>query len=241
MGLFPDDIAEKIADKIFRADMSMRRMFHAEAIVSENDYTSKLTYRIATAFEDEDQIAVTSQNFRREKETEFGADACIVLINKDTKKAKICLFEAKSLNRSNWDYRQNNISHFGSQLIRQHSIIKDTPYAIWEQFYLPFADGEETEYRNKIPLFGSLCIWHERAYRYYIKFLSKEKSLFNSYVIRNISDCYTMSDMILKVCACKEGKLIDSDEVYEYIPSVKYLLTLQYEEKAEASFEMAIY
>ncbi|OYE00008.1 hypothetical protein [Nostoc sp. 'Peltigera membranacea cyanobiont' 232] len=176
------------ANGVYILDQYVRQDFHDRYVVSEPDYISTLmsyirlflrSSKLAKNFytfsniqtEETDNSTVESKVLDRSLEIKCGCDA--LLIFRAGNKAKVCMFEAKSVipsSKGYWDKPQDanrNISHFHDQLTRQDNWT-DTAF-IWELFINNQRPGTSIKNFDK---YGSTCVWHKDAYEYsnrYIK------------------------------------------------------------------------
>ncbi|HHR5849223.1 TPA: hypothetical protein ACS7XE_003450 [Providencia alcalifaciens] len=265
MGLFNIHFIEHLKTIINNCERLTQMEFELKRISNENEYTYSLLSKIRDFVQLDKRLelfantTLLTQTLPAKLERTYGTDACIILVDHDKKISKVCLFEAK-LPRNKWDQKENKsgISHFSSQLNRQHLV--STKYAIWEQFYCyghiqpnSLIDiAKNTNCNLKLP-YKSLCLLHEDAY------LHDQKKQPSVWGIRDIEQVVTidstfkpitMSGMVRHACYCKIGmplqlkELFDSFRDFIYIPVVLLIeasektIDLQLSEKINKLYTM---
>lgn len=252
MGLFNRSfiqVLRKIIDKSeeFTADEFKRRIIN-----TENEYTYSLLLQIRNKINSHNLLGlfanstILTQTLPPKLERDYGADACIILVDHDQRISKVCLFEAKlPRHGSPWDQipknkQGNNKSHFSSQLSRQHPISQT--YAIWEQFYCygynqaNSLNNIRTQKNCKLTAaYKSLCLLHEDAY---IHDRTKNGSVWNISDIEKTVPSYsnntnfkpiTMSGMVKHACDCKIGtplilnKILSIFSDFIHIPPILFI------------------
>ncbi|EOI6460979.1 hypothetical protein ACMU58_003461 [Vibrio cholerae] len=207
MALFDYQIRFELEHLINIADAEIRTDFNLGYVVDENDYTSNLTAHIRRIINTHLPLRATTvaQKLPANAEHAWGVDACIILVDHDTRECKLCLFEAKT-DRLNWDYLKTSktpqVSHFSTQLARQIKPFK-MGFAIWEQFYSSKANGCANGNRNDS---GSTCILHDIAVNY--KGVPPNANVWVDQDIDNLSANQadtSMGTLIKGVCECSFG------------------------------------
>ncbi len=221
MTLFDSGMRLRLESLINIADMEIRQDFHNGYIVDENDYTSNLTSHIRRIVNAAMPLRVHthSQKLPSSRERFWGADAMVVLIDRDTRLGKICFFEAKT-DRANWDYthKPSLMSHFSSQLDRQTRAINSN-YAVWEQFYT--AESIHKPLNVNRYQRGSSCIIHDLAYRLYHP-MPNTKVWTNSDIDllcikqMQLNIPITMGGIIRIICECHYGSPYPIEEIINF-------------------------
>lgn len=135
-------------------------------IVDENDYTSNFTGGLRYLINSQSRtgLRATAQRVNPSLERRWGVDAAIVIKNGNF--CKVAVFEAKwprvSVRRDNWDFleRESRISHFHSQVERQHQISEKRAF-VFEMFYCELPNGTTHKYMKQK---GSTCITHDGTF-----------------------------------------------------------------------------
>lgn len=234
MALFDIFIRSELERLINLSDNKVRDEFHLGQVVGEDDYTSNLTLRIRSEIMRCLPLQVTafSQKLPPTLERKWGVDACIILIDNNSKEYKICLFEAKE-NKNPWDYKQKNkktsLSHFSTQLHRQ-TIPNKLGYVVWEQFYSRAPNGNSIGRTN---LNGSTCILHNIAHTH--KGVHPNHNVWSMNDVDYLASIQsllpkTMGGLVKTVCECRVGVARSMMELDTFLKSeipAKHLLFLE--------------
>lgn len=221
MSLLPNKAINDIAISVFWADCMVRTDLALGMIANENDYTSNLTSAIRRQINSKNRpnLRAMSLVLKHNVEIKVGCDACIIL--SDTKKFKVCLFEAKLPKRTkknSWDYLDSGESHFSKQVQKQYDVSKQ--FAVWEMFYCDYALCTQPSWMNNMT---SSCVWHSDAYD---KVLLRDKS--KAWTDAELEDLLTqvaspsqsskfklstqIDHMVTEVCFCSKGKVFEGNE-----------------------------
>lgn len=244
MGLFNIHFIEHLKKIINYCEQLTQKELELNLITTENEYTYSLLSKIRNSVQSNKTLGLfanttlLAQTLPATLERTHGTDACIILVDHDKKISKVCLFEAK-IPRNRWDQKEkkSGISHFSSQLKRQHCLSKK--YAIWEQFYCYgymqpkslINIVNNTNCKLKLP-YKSLCLLHEDAYLYdqtiqpstwSIGDIEKVVPIYSN---TNIFKPITMSGMVRHACDCRIGmplqlnELVDNFIDFIYVPVI---------------------
>ncbi|MFW1336603.1 hypothetical protein ACEWBD_22680 [Vibrio parahaemolyticus] len=211
MALFDNKTRNDLALAFNYADAHIRNLFCQNVVIDENSYTALLTYEASNVINSQTNLVskAYSQMLPHNIERIIGADAGIVFIDHVQDLVKIAAFEAKVFKPS-WDYLQDKngvkFSHFSLQLYMQ-TIVHNSPYAIWEQFYLDKPTGRKSSPLNR---WGSTCILHSNAIGY--KKAVPSTSTWTQNDVISLARKYknnTMGHMVHHVCNCFDGQKLD--------------------------------
>ncbi|BDA71699.1 hypothetical protein CAL7716_058650 [Calothrix sp. PCC 7716] len=241
MSLLPNNAIDDITKSVFWADCMVRTDLALGLIANENDYTSNLTSAIRRQINSKNRssLRATSLVLKHKVEIEVGCDACIIL--SDTKKFKVCLFEAKLPRRSNKDYWDKS-KRFSKQVQKQCSV--SNQFAVWEMFYCDYALGKQPSWMNDKT---SSCVWHSDAYA---KVLSRDNSKtwtdaeledLLTHVASQSSKLSTQIDhMVKEVCFCNKGQVFKGNQYSDILSDYDLppeALIIEYSEANNLFFE----
>ena len=229
MALFDANTRKYIESLIDNVDAQVRTDFAMQYVADENDYTSNLTSQIRR-FINTNLYPLRATTFSQKLPSfhghAWGVDACMVLVDHNVRKAKICLFKAKT-SRNGWDHHKPNhtpkISHFSSQLTRQTNPNRHG-YAVWEQFYVDVCNGIPVGKRS---LTGSTCIFHDYAIRHNAPhpgeavWTNTDIDILCTRQLQN-KEPITMGGVVRTVCEDKKGDPISIDELHTRLEEIKF-------------------
>jgi len=145
---------------------------------------------------------------RPSTERALGCDGAILIRNGNN--AKLALFEAKwpkfSKPGYRWDKLQKSsgVSHFTSQIVRQHRV--SGTVAVFEMVQCEYEFNTQPSFMQS---HGASCIWHKTAYQF-----SNSRALQGArWSQKELEDLLELESLniaaiISDVCECKAGKLM---------------------------------
>ncbi|MET2850153.1 hypothetical protein ABXV23_25925 [Vibrio owensii] len=202
-----------------QADERVRDDYSQGYIVDENDYTSNLCMEVRKMLSNSSfpHVTLHSQKLPPSQERQYGCDACLILIDHNLNRGKICMFEAKA-NTSRWDYldKKKQFSHFSTQLARQQLALSKG-FAVWEQFYTKAPNGVRVGNRNAT---GSTCISGFNARRHNGKHPNNivwTDSDIDTLALQQRAKYSSMGSLVERVCECVQGKPKNIDFIKQFL------------------------
>lgn len=205
--------ANLIAKAIHDADKTCRQNLHQGIIVDEPDYVSNFTREVRQNANNQGYNCFThAQALPKPIEQKLGCDAILlfkVTDNEGIDTYKVGLFEAKwprvikNPNQA-WDSLQGNVSHFSSQIHRQHPYRKQA--VIWEMFFLEALPGQA--YLN-FDIDGSSCVRHDPAHSH----AQNVNPTWSNSDLNSVfaTDCENIQHIIQDIIMCQEGSPLNGD------------------------------